>query len=116
MRAIDDYVGPAELFTVADQEQMFNLEQAFYLHDDEEETGIDFSGFYYLMRCIYAVKQYGKTAYGSLTPEEWDLMITTHEFFKGALKYMNNSHVMVGNYKNEPVYSSESESYMYSSG
>jgi len=26
MRAIDDHVGPAELFTVAEQEQMFNLE------------------------------------------------------------------------------------------
>jgi len=87
-----------------------------YLHDDEEETGLDYPSFYYLMRCIYAVKQYGKTNYGSLTADEWTEMTTKHEFFKNALKYMNNSHAMVGNYKNEPTYTSESESYVYSSG
>lgn len=67
MRAIDSHVGPAELFTVDQQERMFNLEQAFYLSDPEEEIGIDFPNFYYLMKCILQTKQYGKTNYGSLT-------------------------------------------------
>ena len=116
MKAIDEHIGPAELFTVAEQEQMFNLEQAFYLHDPEEETGIDFPSFYYLMKCIYAVKQFGKTNYGSLSAAEFETLFTTHEFFKSALKYMKNSHVMVGDYKKEPNHSYESEAYVYSSG
>ena len=57
---------------------MFNLEQAFYFHDLEEEIGVDFPNFYCLMRCIYAVKQFGKTNYGSLTDAEFETIITTH--------------------------------------
>lgn len=117
MRAIDDHIGPAELFTVEGQEQMFNLNQAFYLRDDEEEIGIDFPNFYYLMKAIYAVKEYGKTTYGSLTAVEFTTMTTTHPHFKTSMiTYMKNSHVMVGDYKKIYDTSSESEAYVLSSG
>jgi len=88
MRAVDEHVGPAELFTVDQQERMFNLEQAFYLRDPEEEIGIDFPSFFALMRCIQATKQHGKTSYGSTTDAEFETLITTHAFFVSMNKYI----------------------------
>lgn len=89
---------------------MFNLNQAFYLKDDEEEVGIDFPSFYNLMKAIYAVKEYGKTTYGSLTAAEFTAMTTTHSHFKVSMNaYMKNSHVMVGDYKTNFPRSPESE-------
>jgi hypothetical protein len=59
---------------------------------------------------------YGKTKYGSLTEAEWTDMITKNLFWTSALKYMQISHLMVGDHKSGPKISPESESYMYSSG
>jgi len=67
------------------------------------------------MKCIYQVKQYGKTQYGSLTQAEFTTMIAT-PFWNSTLRYMKNSHLMVGNYKGGVNLSTESEQYMYSSG
>jgi len=115
MRAVDEHVGPAELFTVDQQERMFNLEQAFYLRDQEEEIGIDFPNFYALMKCISATKQFGKTSYGSLTGAEFESLITKHAFFVAMNKYIQNSHVMVGDHAAGGHLSFESEAYMLSS-
>jgi hypothetical protein len=67
------------------------------------------------MKCILSVKQFGKTNYGSLTQAEFTSMIAA-PFWTSALKYMKNSHLMVGDHKKGIVTSPESEQYMYSSG
>ena len=60
---------------------MFNLDQAFALRDEGEETGLDFQDYYYLYRCILAVKQYGVDDYGSLGEDEWEDLMKKHPFF-----------------------------------
>jgi hypothetical protein len=81
MIAIQDQIGPTRLFEVKDQDKIFNLEQAFAFLDEGEHIGIDFQSFYFLMRCIVATKQFGKTKYGALTQEEFDKLLTDHTFF-----------------------------------
>jgi hypothetical protein len=49
-RCVDDGVGPTKLFEVDDQDKMFNLMQLWDLKDEDEEIGIDFPSFYYMMR------------------------------------------------------------------
>ena len=60
---------------------MFNLEQAFSLRDADEEIGIDYVSFYFLLRGIRAIKFYAKTKYGSLTEDEWKKLIGEHSMF-----------------------------------
>jgi len=39
---VEDGKGPVSLFEVADQDKMFNLDQAFSLREEDEQTGLDF--------------------------------------------------------------------------
>ena len=62
---------------------MFNLEQAFDLMEDDEDTqGLDYKNFYFLMRCILAIKKYGKKQYGHVEEPEFKEMYEKHDFFK----------------------------------
>ena len=81
LRAIEDGVGPTSVFEIADQDKMFNLEQAFALREDDEQIGIDYINFYFLLRTIRAVKFYAKTKSGSLTEDEWKKLIGEHSMF-----------------------------------
>jgi len=75
---------------------MFNLEQAFALRDPDEEIGIDYLNFYFLLRCIRATKFYGKTKYGALTEAEWKELVGKHSMFVKMLKYAESSEIMSG--------------------
>jgi hypothetical protein len=95
---------------------MFNLMNLWNLKDEDEEIGIDFPSFYYLMRGIAAVKQYGKTKYGAMTEPEFKDMMTKHPFMNGMHKYMEKSFIMKDNYDAKKDYTTESEAYMISGG
>lgn len=41
------------------------------MKDEDEEIGLDFEIFYYILRCISAVKQFGKEKFGALTFDEF---------------------------------------------
>jgi hypothetical protein len=78
---------------------MFNLEQAFYLRDDDEAIGFDFKSFYFLMRSILAVKYHSKTKFGALTVDEFKDLMNNHSFFVRMNKYMDGSYIMSGDSK-----------------
>ena len=86
------------------------------MRDTDEEVGLDFTNFYFLMRCIQATKQYGKTKYGSMLQEEWYDLLKEHEMFNFAKKYVDGSFVMTGDYTLGKDYTVESEAYYLSNG
>jgi len=51
------------------------------------------------MRCIRAVKLYGKTKFGALQEAEWKTLIKEHSMFVKMLKYAEDSTVMTGDQK-----------------
>jgi hypothetical protein len=68
------------------------------MEDEDEPIGLDFRNFYYLWRCVLAVKQYGKTAYGSVNEVEFTAMFETNAFFSRVIQYMKGSFLMTGDY------------------
>lgn len=66
------------------------------------------------MRCIVAVKQFGKTKYGALTQEEFDKLIKEHPFFFKVDHYIEKSFIMGGDYKRAKVYSTDLEAHVFS--
>ena len=95
---------------------MFNFEQAFALRDEENEGGVDFRDFYFLMMCIQHVKKYGQTSYGSLTEDEAKKMFTEAEMFSLLNKYIENSSVMKGDPNLNKSYNLQSEVNLLSHG
>jgi len=61
------------------------------------------------MRCILAVKMYGKKAYGHIIEPEFKEMYQKAGFFQGLWPYMENSFIMGGDYKMGRPHTIESE-------
>lgn len=116
LSAINDHVGPTRLFEVQDQDKIFNLEQAFLFTDEDESIGIDFSAFYFMMRCIAATKQYGKKKYGALEQKEFESLVKEHTFFFKLKEYIEHSFKMEGDYKKEKHVTPEMEGHLLSGG
>lgn len=68
------------------------------------------------MRCILAIKEYGKTQYGHVTEPEFKLMYEKHDFFKQMWPYMKNAYIMEGDYKLGKPHTVESEAEQSSGG
>lgn len=86
------------------------------MRDSEEEIGVDYINFYFLLRCIRAIKFYGKEKFGAVTDAEWTTLIKEHSMFVKMLKYAEGSVVMSGDQKVTKDYTSESEAYFMSQG
>jgi len=69
---------------------------------------MDFKNFFFLFRCVLAVKSFGKN-YGHLDEKEFKDMYTKHSFFDGIEAYMKNSYIMDGDYKLGKPHTVESE-------
>jgi hypothetical protein len=69
------------------------------LRENDEEIGVDYVNFYFLLRCIRAIKFYSKEKYGAITEAEWKLLIKEHSMFVKMLKYAEGSVVMSGDQK-----------------
>lgn len=53
---------------------------------------------------------------GSLNYEEFEEMFTNYKFFDKAMRYMQESYVMTGDYRVGPKHTFESETYYLSGG
>lgn len=84
--------------------------------DEDENIGIDFSAFYFMMRCIQATKQYGKKKYGALEQKEFESLVKEHTFFLRLKEYIEHSFKMEGDYKKEKTVTAEMESHLLSGG
>ena len=71
----------------------------FLKQKDDEQIGIDFINFYFLLRTIRAVKFYSKTKFGSLLEDEWKKLIGEHSMFFQMNKYALGSTIMNGDQK-----------------